>query len=231
MNTQDLRGKQIVITGGTGALGMAVVSHLVQRGAMCHVTYVLADEAERMREMQQVRLHDVDCTSDESVVRFYSGLTRVDGSIHIVGGFAMAPITETSLTLFRRMLDLNLISSFLCCREAIKKMRQHGEGGHIVNVAARPAVQPVGGMVAYSTAKAAVASLTQCAAEETKAEGILVNAVLPSIMDTPANRAAMPTADFTTWPKVEEVAAAIGYLASGNNRLTTGTLLPVYGRA
>ena len=109
-------------------------------------------------------------------------------------------------------------------------MRVSG-GGRIVNVAARPALQPTGGMLAYTTAKAAVASLTQCLAEEVKDDGILVNAILPSTLDTPANRQAMPEADFDSWPKLDEVAEAIDFLASARNRVTSGALVPVFGRA
>ena len=103
-------------------------------------------------------------------------------------------------------------------------------GGRIVNVAARPALQPTGGMLAYSTAKAGVASLTQCLAAEVLAEGILVNAVVPSIIDTPANRKAMPDADHAAWPKAEQIAETIRFLVSPANVLTSGTLVPVYGR-
>ena len=110
-------------------------------------------------------------------------------------------------------------------------MRSGGDGGCIVNVAARPALQPVGGMIAYTTAKAAVASLTQCLAEEVRGDGIRVNAILPSILDTPANRRAMPDADFDRWPKPAEVARTISFLASPDNRLTSGALVPVFGRA
>ena len=109
--------------------------------------------------------------------------------------------------------------------------RPAADGGRIVNVVARPALQPSGGMLAYSTSKAAVASLTQCLADEVRADGILVNAVAPSIMDTPANRQGMPDADFDAWPKVEDVARTMVWLASPANALTTGTLVPVYGRA
>jgi NAD(P)-dependent dehydrogenase (short-subunit alcohol dehydrogenase family) len=133
------------------------------------------------------------------------------------------------------MMRLNAGTCFLCCREAVKAMRAAGrpaeDGGRIVNVIARPAIEPTGGMLAYSTSKAAVASLTQCLAKEVVDDGILVNAVAPSIMDTPANRAAMPDADFDAWPKVEEVARTMVWLASPANALTTGTLVPVYGRA
>jgi NAD(P)-dependent dehydrogenase (short-subunit alcohol dehydrogenase family) len=104
-------------------------------------------------------------------------------------------------------------------------------GGRIVNVAARPAVQPVAGMIAYAASKAAVASLTQSLAAEVLADKILVNAVLPSTIDTPMNRKSMPNADFSKWPTPAQIAETIAFLASERNALTTGTLVPVYGRA
>ena len=159
------------------------------------------------------------------------GLGDVWASVHVAGAFAMAPAVDTSAADFRKMFDVKAMTCFLCCREAVRAMRRSGGGGRIVNVGARPAVVPTGGMIAYSTSKAAVASITQSLAEEVKPDGILVNAVLPSTMDTPANRAAMPDADFSAWPKVEEVAEAICFLASPANALTTGALVPVFGRA
>jgi NAD(P)-dependent dehydrogenase (short-subunit alcohol dehydrogenase family) len=123
------------------------------------------------------------------------------------------------------------VSAFLCSREAIKKMR--GRGGRIVNVAAQPGVEPRrgAGMAAYATSKAAVAALTLALAEEVAGDGIWVNAVAPSIMDTPANRKDMPKADHAKWPKVEEVAATIAFLASPQNMVTRAALVPVYGKS
>jgi NAD(P)-dependent dehydrogenase (short-subunit alcohol dehydrogenase family) len=141
----------------------------------------------------------------------------------------MSALEATSLAEFERLFRLNAASAFLCCREASKRMR--AGGGRIVNVAARPALEPTGGMVAYATAKAAVAALTTALARELAPAGILVNAVVPSIMDTPQNRRAMPSADFARWPKVDEVASAIAFLAGPDNTLTSGALLPVYGRS
>jgi NAD(P)-dependent dehydrogenase (short-subunit alcohol dehydrogenase family) len=179
-----------------------------------------------------VRTQRVDAGDERAVQELYRGAGRVWASVHLVGAFTMAPVADTSAADFRRMFEVNAVTCFLCCREAVRAMRAGGGGGgRIVNVAARPAVVPTGGMIAYSASKAAVASVTQSLAEEVKAEGILVNAVLPSVMDTPANRAAMPGADFSAWPKVEEVADAIAFLASPANALTTGALLPVYGKA
>jgi NAD(P)-dependent dehydrogenase (short-subunit alcohol dehydrogenase family) len=225
----DLHDLDVVVTGGAGALGSAIVAHLLDRGARVHVPW-FGDPPRAGHE----RLHaaEVDLRSEQAVERFYRGLPRVWASIHAAGGFAMAPITETSRADFDAMLALNGTTCFLCCREAVRAMRSNGgpDRGRIVNVAARPVERPVGGMVAYAASKSVVASITQSLAEETKADGILVNAVLPSLIDTPANRAAMPSAEHASWPKPAELAAAIAYLASPINRLTTGALVPVYGR-
>jgi NAD(P)-dependent dehydrogenase (short-subunit alcohol dehydrogenase family) len=123
------------------------------------------------------------------------------------------------------------VSCFLCCRAAVTAMA--GAGGRIVNVAARPALEwrTGAGMVAYAASKAAVAAATVALAEEVAKHGILVNAVAPSIMDTPANRAAMPKADHAPWPKVAEVAATIVFLASPANKVTRGAVVPVYGKS
>ena len=127
------------------------------------------------------------------------------------------------------MIALNARTCFLATREAARALR--GRGGRIVNVAARPALVPTAGLVAYAASKAAVVAITQGAAVELSGDGVYVNAIVPSIIDTPANRKAMPDADFARWPKPAELAAAIGYLVSPANALTSGALVPVYGRA
>ena len=140
-------------------------------------------------------------TDEGAVTSYYAGLPPLWASVHLVGGFAMSPVTETGLADFEKMHTLNAVTSFLCCREAVRSIRTRAgspgavPGGRLVNVAARPVVAPAGGMVAYTTAKAAVASLTQCLADELRDESILANAVVPSIIDTPANRKSMPSAD------------------------------------
>ncbi len=132
-----------------------------------------------------------------------------------------------------QQLDMNFVACFLCCREAVKALGRTGRGGRIVNVAARPGLEwrSGAGMVAYAASKAAVAAMTVALAEEVAARGILVNAVAPSILDTPANRAAMPKAEHSRWPKVEEVAATILFLASPRNAVTRGAVVPVYGKS
>ena len=228
-------GKRVVITGGSGALGSAVVDLLAAAGANCEVTWVSESEQKHLTPRDRVRYTRVDVTDESAVRGFYDSLPDLWASIHLVGGFAMSPLTETSADDFRKMFATNALSCFLCCREATRAIRRGSgtaaAGGRIVNTAARPALAPVGGMVAYSTSKAAVVSITQSLAEELKGDRILVNAVAPSVMDTPANRKGMPSADFSKWPKVEQVARAIAFLASPANELTSGAVMPVYGQA
>jgi len=225
----DFGGRRIVITGGTGGLGGAVVDAFLAAGARCEVTKRRPETSSR----DAVRYHVVDVADESAVTKFYSQFDDLWASIHLVGGFDAGAIIDTSLEQFRKMFDINAVTCFLCCREAVKAMRKGGGagGGRIVNVSSRPAVVPTGGMTGYTTSKAAVSSITQCLAEEVKVDSILVNAVVPSIMDTPANRAAMPKGDFSKWPQVEEVAQTILFLASGENALTSGALVPVYGKS
>jgi NAD(P)-dependent dehydrogenase (short-subunit alcohol dehydrogenase family) len=145
----------------------------------------------------------------------------------------MAPVVKTDKAGFMQLLNTNLVSCFLCCAAAVNAIGSSGQGGRIVNVAARHALEwrSGAGMVAYTASKAAVAALTVALSEEVAKEGILVNAVAPSIMDTPANRDAMPKADYKAWPKVEEVTATILFLASPENKVTRGAIVPVYGRS
>jgi len=234
----DFRGRHVVVTGGAGALGTAVVTRLVEAGAICHVPTMNEAEAQwfRLREHQQVVLTVTGNLADEANIGpLYDGIAALWASIHLAGGFAAAPLAETSMATLRQQIDTNLISCALCCRAAVKAMARNtaGSGGRIVNVAARPALEwrSGAGMTAYTASKAAVAALTAALAEEVAKSGILVNAVAPSIMDTPANRQAMPKADYSLWPKVEEVAATILFLASTENRVTRGGVVPVYGRS
>jgi NAD(P)-dependent dehydrogenase (short-subunit alcohol dehydrogenase family) len=214
----DFRDRHIVVSGGAGALGTAVVEALAGAGAICHVPCLHEAEKQscRLQESKNVRLAVAGNLADEAVVaRFYQ---------------AMAPMRDTTAALLRQQLDMNFVSCALCCRAAVSAMTA---GGRIVNVSARPGLEwrSGAGMVAYTASKAAVAALTAALAEEVAKDGILVNAVAPSIMDTPANRQAMPKADYALWPKVEEVAATIVFLASPDNRVTRGAIVSVYGKS
>ncbi len=230
----DFRDRRVVVTGGAGALGTAVVSALVEAGAVCRVPCFDEAEAQRFhwRGHKQVTVIVSGSLAEEATVdRVYRDVAPLWASIHIAGGFAFGALRDTSVATIRQQLDMNLVSALLCCRAAIKAMS--GSGGRIVNVAARAGLEwrSGAGMVAYTASKAAVAALTAALAEEVAKEGILVNAVAPSIMDTPANRRDMPKADHALWPKVEEVAATIAFLASPDNRVTRGAVVPVYGKS
>lgn len=232
----NYRERHVVVTGGTGALGVAVVSGLLGAGAICHVPYRNEAETARFAKAEKARLKLVplaDLADEAAVARFYDGLPELWASIHLAGGFAFAPIADSPKKLLMQQLEMNFVSCYLCCRAAVARMVKAKQGGRIVNVAARAAQEWRQGarMTAYTASKAAVAALSAALAEEVASEGILVNAVAPSIMDTPANRKDMPKADFDKWPKVEEVAAAILFLASPENAVTRGGFVPVYGKS
>jgi NAD(P)-dependent dehydrogenase (short-subunit alcohol dehydrogenase family) len=229
----DFSGKQVVVTGGSGALGTAVVGLLTGAGAACIVPYVHETEAQRFPHRAKAKMIAVTDLADEAMVAKVFAGVKPWASIHIAGGFAPGKVAETDKAALMAQLNGNLVSCFLCCRAAVNAMLAAGAGGRIVNVAARPALEPRlgAGMSAYTVAKTGIAALTQALAEEVAKDGILVNAVAPSIMDTGANRAAMPKANFDAWPKVEEVAATIAFLASPENRVTRGAVVPVYGKS
>jgi NAD(P)-dependent dehydrogenase (short-subunit alcohol dehydrogenase family) len=222
----DLEGRHVVITGGRGGLGGAVVDAFVAAGATCHLPERSAAPEERPGVHA---IPGVDLTSEEAVRSLYAALPPLWASIHLAGGYAGAPIVDTALADLNRQLQLNLVTAFLCSREAVRKMG--GAGGRIVNVSSKAALVPSGGSIAYAASKAAVVALTRSLAEEVKARGILVNVVAPSTIDTPANRAAMPGADHARWPKPAELARAILWLASPENTVTSGAVVPVYGNA
>lgn len=230
----DFRDRHVVVTGGTGALGTAVVGALLERGAICHIPahgsentagFVYAAH-DHVKLYPSVELADQDQTD-----LFYSKVGTLWASIHLAGGFAAKKLKDSGRSDLMAQLDTNIVSCFLCCRAALKAFGT--DGGRIVNVAARPALEPRtgAGMTAYTIGKSGVAALTMALAEEVAREGVLVNAVAPSIMDTPANREAMPKADHALWPKVEQVAATILFLASPENTVTRGSIVPVYGRS
>lgn len=228
----DFEDRHVVVTGGAGALGTAVTRSLLEAGARVHVPAFDEGEAKRFVFASDPRVTvrvGVDLADEVQVENFYAKVPALWASIQIAGGYAGAPIAETTPTIMRRMLSQNAITCFLCCREAVRRIRETGAGGRLVNVSARPALVPTSGVSAYAASKAAVAALTVSLAEELKDERIWVNAVVPSTIDTPANRAAMPAADPARWPSVDAVAETILFLASPRNASSRGALVPVYG--
>lgn len=227
MDCSGFEGRLVVVGGGNGALGSEVVRQLLTAGATV-VDSSLPGRAEPA-EHPQLRRVVADLTKEADVIALYDSLPKAPwASLHVAGGFAMGALAETSPDDLRRMFDLNVVTALLCSREAAKRM---SGGGRMVNVVARPVLQPAGSMTAYAVAKAGVAALTQTLAVELADQRILVNAIAPSIIDTAANRAAMPDADHDTWPTPAELARVILFLASPANSVTSGALVPVYGRA
>jgi NAD(P)-dependent dehydrogenase (short-subunit alcohol dehydrogenase family) len=237
----DFSGSHVVVTGGTGALGRAVIGALRAAGAVCHVPNLVAAELDAFPYSKDPGVHigrGVDLADEAAVRRFYQALPPLWASIHLAGGFAMAPIGEMSAEAFMAQFRMNALSCFLCSAAAVAAFRARKEpgpggtrGGRIVNVAARPALEPRlgAGMIAYTASKSAVAALTQALAQETTDEQIWVNAVAPSVLDTPANRAAMPDADYRLWVAPADLAEIVIFLASPANRATRGAVIPVYG--
>ena len=223
----------VVISGGTGGLGASVVEAFLAQGAEVHLPIIEVELPGHLAWRGDARVHPATLSLDNEpqVTAFYGALPELWASIHLVGGFAMAKVEDTSLADFEKQWRMNAVTCFLGCREAVKTIRKTGKGGRIVNVAARPAVTPVAGMIAYASSKATVAAITQNLAAEVLHDNIFVNAVLPSTIDTPANRKSMPTADHSKWPTPAQIAETIAFLASEHNAVTTGTLVPVYGRA
>lgn len=229
---RTLENRHVVVTGATGELGGEVAELLRAHGAHLHLPVRSAKRLRRSLASIHVA-EGVDLGDEEQVSRFYRSLPGLWASIHCAGGFLFAPLIETRVTDFERMLAVNARSAFLCSREAARAMGSpHGTGGRIVNVIARQALDPRRGasMSAYTMSKSAVAALTVALAEELAPSSIAVNAIAPSVIDTPANRASMPQADFTRWVTTAELARACLDLAS-EAWTASGALVPVYGRA
>ena len=228
----DFEDRHVVVTGGTGQLGSAVVARLLDLGAQVHIPAVEPDVPEdfMLDSHPDVRLSlGIDLTNSAAVDRFYDGLPRLWASIHCAGGFGMGAFEEGGLDLLDQMLAMNLRTAFACSQAAVRRMTG---GGRIVNVASRQAVEPRqgAGAVAYTASKAAVAAFTAALAQEVVDRGILVNAVAPSILATDTNRAAMPDAEHDAWAALDQVAEVILFLASPENAIARGGVIPVYGR-
>lgn len=232
---QTLQDRHVVVTGGTGTLGRAVVHGLVQAGAVCHIPAIESSVPPgRFPEGGRVSVStNVDLADEGSVGAFFGKLPTLDAVVNIAGGFAFAPIAKSTAQVLQQQLAMNFVSCVLSCREAVANFRKAGRGGHIINISARPALNPRQGanMTAYTASKAAVAAFTAALAEEVKNESISVIALCPSTIDTPANRADMPKADHAAWVKPEAIAELIVAQCSLSDPINSGALIPVYGRA
>jgi len=231
-----LSGRVAVVTGGAGALGGAVTSRLLGDGAYVAVPLELASHADALRERVTPAARDrlfmdvVDATDLDAMTGFADAVARrhgrVDFLVAIVGGFAGGALIETDRATWDRMLAMNLTATFVAARAVVPHMVAAG-WGRVVTIGSRAVVPPGPGVIAYTTAKAGVIAFTQALARELQVSGITVNSILPSTMDTPANRAAMPDSDRQGWVPVESVADVIAFLVSDRSAHVTGALLAV----
>ena len=241
-NTYDLGGRVAVISGASGGLGPAVVRAFVQSGATVEAVARSAqsDGYDDLRRQlgdvaDRLNLQAADVLDEGQVSALVERIVRVRGrldiALNLVGGFAAGqPITELPYERWQRMLDLNLRSTFLVSKHVARPMVEQG-WGRIINLSSRSAYRGRRNAAAYAVAKSAVITLTEAQAEELQETGVTVNAVVPSIIDTPANRKGMPDAKFDRWPKPDEIARVLLFLASDDSSLINGAAIPVYGRA
>lgn len=227
-----LQNRFVLLTGATGGLGGAVTKELLARGAV--VTAPTIEDPhpllDRLPEQWHDRLRfvDGDLVDEPTVERIVKGMTQVDALVHLVGGFTMGDADGIELDAWRAHHDLQLTTTMLCCKHALRRMKEAGYG-RIVTVGSKAVAQPMAKMATYAAAKAGVVALTQTIAEETKGTGITANSVLPSIIDTPANREAMGDAEADAWVSPESLAQTIAFLASPAAADVRGAAIPVYG--
>ncbi len=230
--------KVVIVAGGTGGLGRAVSLAFLEQGDRVIATYRKQEELEALKAA--AGLNDsslegsrVDVTDEAAVNQMIEAVVarhgRLDALVNTVGGYAGGiKLWELDTEVFDRMLALNLHSGYALARAAVRAMLKQGSGA-IVNVAAKAAFDHGAGAGAYSASKAAAVALMDSLAADLKGTGIRVNSILPSIIDTEANRKAMPNADFLRWPKPEAIARVIVYLCSDAAAVIHGAAIPVYG--
>lgn len=220
--------RDVLVTGGTGGLGQAVVAAFLAGGDRVVVPWIEAREAARMRERFGASPHlvliEADVADAAGAAAAVAQAPALGALVNGVGGFAMGPHAETALDVWDRLYRMNVRAAAATTRAALPRL---GRGAAIVNVAAAAALDPPADMGAYTASKAALVAFTRSLAREVAPRGVRVNAVLPTTIDTPANRAAMPDADFSLWTRPEQIAAAIHWLASDAASAVRGALVPV----
>ena len=225
-----------IITGGTGGLGSGVVGRLLDDGWRVVVPWIVEDELSRVSEREglelvQADLFDPDAVASVVAVATGSREAPLRGVVNLVGGFAAgARVHETPIEEFEKQFRLNLRPTYLMVQAALPHLLSGG-GGSIVCVGTRAALQPFPGAAGYISSKAAVIAFAHAVATEYKNDGIRCNTILPSVIDTPGNRAGMPKADFDRWVKPDQIAGVIAWLLSDDSSPTSGAAIPVYGRA
>lgn len=236
--TARFEGSVVLVAGGTGGLGREVTSAFLEEGATVAVTYRNQPEWEAFKTAasayaSRLEGHEVDVTDESAVRQFVEKLlskhSRLDALVNTVGGYAGGlKLWEMETKVLEQMLNLNLRSGYVLSRAAIPAMLKQGRGA-IVNVAAKAAFDHAAGASAYAASKAAAVAMLDSLAADVKGTGVRVNTILPSIIDTEANRKAMPKADFAKWPKPCDIARVILFLCSDDAKVIHGAAIPVYG--
>ena len=229
----------IVLTGGTGGLGTAVVKRLAGRDCRVAGTYLVPEEARRFEkevgvDEDRLMLSRVDATNGSEIAGFFREIVERFGAVHVVcslvGGWAGGrDVEETDDVRFDRMIDVNLRSAFATVRAAGPHLKKTG-WGRILLVGSRAAIEAPAGQAAFNVAKAGVAVLGMTVAQELEGTGVTANVIVPSVIDTPATRKALPFADYIDWPTPDEIAAVIDFILSDDSGVISGALIPVYGR-
>ena len=232
-------GKVVLVAGGTGGLGRAVSLAFVEAGATVIATYRNQKEFDVLKsavaESSSLEGQSVDVTDETAVRQLIGGIlsehSRLDVLVNAVGGYAGGvPLWELESKVFDQMLALNLRSGYVLSRAVVPAMLKR-KSGAIINVASRAAVDHAAGAAAYAASKAAAVAMMDSLAADLKGTGVRVNSILPSIIDTEANRRAIPNADFAQWPKPEDIACVILFLCSDEAKLIHGAAVPVYGNS
>jgi len=228
----------VLVAGGTGGLGRAVSLAFLQEGAQVVVSFRVQEEFDVLKSTagatgERLEGQLVDVTDEAAVRQLIENIVRkqgrLDAMVNAVGGYAGGTkLWELETKVFDQMMALNLRSGYALSRAAVRAMLKKGRGA-IVNVAAKAAFDHAAGAAAYAASKSAAVALLDSLAADLKGTGIRANTILPSIIDTEANRKAMPNADFAKWPKPEDIARVILFLCSDDAKVIQGAAIPVYG--
>lgn len=231
-----MNGKYILLTGGTGGLGLGVTPAILAYGAKVTIPYLQQENIKTLQnrlpatDFEKINFVQANLTKEHAVRQLVNDLGRVDILVHLVGGFSMGATHEFSYDDWQQVLNLNLNTTFLVCKYCLAKMRKQ-QYGRIVTVGSRGAVEPAASLAAYSAAKAGVVALTKSIAQETKDLNITANTILPSVIDTPGNREAMGSENLDKWVKPESIAELICFLISEAAADISGAAIPIYGQA
>jgi NAD(P)-dependent dehydrogenase (short-subunit alcohol dehydrogenase family) len=238
--TRRFEGKSVLVAGGTGGLGRAVSLAFLDELAKVTVTYRRQEEFLALKNdagahASSLEGHQVDVTDEAAVPQLIETILRncgrLDVLVNAVGAYAGGmPLWELDSKVFDQMFTLNVRSGYVLSRVVVPEMLKRGRGA-LVNVASRAAIDHAAGAAGYAASKAAAVAMIDSLAADLKATGVRANSILPSIIDTEANRRAMPNSDFTKWPKPEDIARVILFLCSDDAKLINGAAVPVYGNA